>query len=257
MRLVPLVGITDFTSFEQVENMLTIYRAQKKDGSERRLHVGVMMSRKTLRGEPTKYTSVFPPKEKVASIFVSKEVYNCLHYADYESDPDRVKNLYEALTCGGIDMNAVQLDMVWPDPKEIAEAVKKFGQEIEIILQLNSKAMEQVGDSPTIVVQKLEEYRGLIHRVLVDKSGEKGIGMDATAIIPYVRAIRDRFPDWGLVVAGGLGPNTLHLVEPIASLYPSISIDAQGKLRPSGSNLDPVDWGMAGQYLTRALKLLK
>jgi hypothetical protein len=61
----------------------------------------------------------------------------------------------------------------------------------------------------------------------------------------------------GLVVAGGLGPDSIDMVKPLVKVFPDISIDAQGKLRPSGSALDPIDWDMAGTYLARALELLK
>ncbi|MFA5934800.1 MAG: hypothetical protein WC827_02885 [Candidatus Paceibacterota bacterium] len=39
--------------------------------------------------------------------------------------------------------------------------------------------------------------------------------------------------------------------------FPDVSIDAEGKLRPSGSALDPVDWDMAEKYIIEALKLFK
>ena len=60
-----------------------------------------------------------------------------------------------------------------------------------------------------------------------------------------------------IVAAGGLGPETMHLVDPIVKEFPDVSIDAQGRLRPSESALDPVDWNTAGAYIIKALELLK
>jgi hypothetical protein len=80
--------------------------------------------------------------------------------------------------------------------------------------------------------------------------------MDAVALLPFARIIRDRFPGIGIGAAGGLGPDTLHLIEPLASEFPNLSIDAQSRLRPSGSALDPIDWEMAIQYLANALSVL-
>lgn len=81
--------------------------------------------------------------------------------------------------------------------------------------------------------------------------------MDAKGLLPFARAVKRRFPQFGLVAAGGLGPDTMHLVEPLIKEFPDLSIDAQGKLRPSGSALDPIDWYMAGQYLIKALEMLE
>ncbi len=40
---IPYIGITDFMNFEQVQSMLTIFKANLGKGQNRRLHVGVMM----------------------------------------------------------------------------------------------------------------------------------------------------------------------------------------------------------------------
>ena len=79
--------------------------------------------------------------------------------------------------------------------------------------------------------------------------------MDSKCLILFTRAIKQRFPELGITVAGGLGPQTVCLAKPIIDEFPDLSIDAQGKLRPSGSALDPIDWNMAETYLTEALKL--
>ncbi len=128
---------------------------------------------------------------------------------------------------------------------------------LEIILQIGKDAIEQSGNDPREIVARLRDYRGVVHYVLLDKSMGRGQGMDAGGLIPFVQAIKNAFPDLGIVVAGGLGPESIALVEPLAKMFPDISIDAQGKLRPSGSALDPIDWDMAATYLTKALDLLK
>jgi hypothetical protein len=84
----------------------------------------------------------------------------------------------------------------------------------------------------------------------------KGKGMDAEWLLPFAHAIKKRFPEMGIGAAGGLGPETMHLVEPLVEDFPDLSIDAQGRLRPSGSALDPIDWNIAEQYLIKAIKLL-
>ena len=253
----PYIGITDFMTFEQVEKMLAVFNAHRPQGSQRLLHVGVMMSYKTLHDIETKWLKAFPAKEDIASIFSSDDVDNCLHYADYDHNPGLDESLCRAIGYGGIGINALQLDMPWPDPGQVAHGVHTSRKNIEVILQVGKNAIEEANDDPREVVHRLEDYDSIIHRVLLDKSMGRGLGMDAAALLPFARAIKERFPNLGLVAAGGLGPQSISLVEPLATEFLDLSIDAQGKLRPSGNALDPVDWNMAGEYLVKALSLLK
>lgn len=252
----PYVGITDFTSFEQVTKMLEVFRRHKSPGSQRVLHVGVMMSFKTLNGIETKWSKAFPPKETIADIFrpSDEEVYYCLHYADYDHDT-KFSDLARGLEYAGPWVNAVQLDMPWPDPGVVASGVHTSRKQIEVILQVGKNAIEEASNDPAEVVRRLDDYEGVIHRVLLDKSMGRGLGMDATGLIPFARAIRESFPTLGIGAAGGLGPETIQLVEPLAAVFPDLSIDAQGRLRPSGNALDPIDWDMAGSYLVKAQQL--
>ena len=257
MYIQPYIGITDFTSFWQVQAMLKVFNEHLPRGSPRRLHVGVMMSFNTLFGLSTKWKDAFPPNEAIAGIFSSTDVFNCLHYADYDGDPNLWRSLVRAIACCGASINAVQLDMIWPEPDQIAYGVRSSRKHVEIILQVGRRALDEVRNDPLLLVERLRDYEGVIHRVLLDKSGGKGRGMNAVELLLFERAIREKFPELGIVVAGGLGPETMHLVEPLAKEFPDVSIDAQSRLRPSGDALDPIDWGMAGTYLTRALQLLK
>src|SRR3989344_4760884 len=211
--------------------MLAVFKTHLRQGSQRLLHVGVMMSYKTLHGIETKWSKAFPAKEAIVDIFTSDDVYNCLHYADYDHKSDLGNTLARAISHGGIGINAMQLDMIWPDPGQVAHGVHTSRRHIEVILQVGKNAIEEANDDPRVVVQRLEDYEGVIHRVLLDKSMGRGLGMDATALLPFARALKERFPDLGLTVAGGLGPNTMYLVEPLVSEFPDLSIDAQGKLR--------------------------
>jgi hypothetical protein len=252
---IPYIGITDFMTFDQVQRMLAVFKANLRPRHNRRLHVGVMMSYKTLHGLETKWTEAFPAKEKIADIFGSQETMNCLHYADYGVN-DVACSLAQAIDFGGLGINALQLDMVWPNPVHIANAVHTSRKQLEVILQVGKSAIKKVNDDPQEIVHRLRDYKGVIHYVLLDKSMGQGIGMDAVGLIPFARAIKEAFPDLGIAAAGGLGPETVNLVKPLVEEFPDISIDAQGKLRPSGNALDPIDWDRAETYIIEALKLL-
>lgn len=253
--MIPYIGITDFRNVRQVRYLLKQFNEHKSLHSNRVLHVGVMMSRKTLLGLPTKWTKAFPTNEEIAPILSEPGAYNVLHYADYETDPDLHRNLRQAITYGGDNMNAVQLDMIWPDSTTVAHAVASSHKKIEVILQIGKNAMEAERDDPKRVVDRLARYDGAIDRVLLDRSMGNGVGMNSEVLLPYARAIRDRFPNLGIAAAGGLGPETVELVEPLIREFPDLSIDAQSRLRPSGSALDPIDWDMAKAYVSNALQL--
>lgn len=254
--LIPYIGITDFTSFLQVRVMLEVFKAHRRKSSKRQLHVGVMMSYKTLHGIQTKWQKAFPPNENIAGIFSSDKVYNCLHYADYDNSPDLPRSLSLAIEKSGICVRAIQLDMVWPNPEEVWDGVDRSRKRLEVILQVGRRALDEVRNDPQTLVEKLENYEGVIHRVLLDKSGGEGRGMDAAELAVFARAIKERFPKLGLVFAGGLGPKTMHLVEPLVKDFPNLSIDAQGRLRQSGSAIDPINWHMAAVYLEKALEIM-
>jgi hypothetical protein len=256
--LVPYIGITDFTCFSQVRRMLAVLNMHKRHESKRVLHIGVMMSYKTLNGLETKWSKAFPPSEGIADIFRSTTdvgAYYCLHYADYDH-MTKPADLDRALEYAGPNARAIQLDMPWPDPDLVASIQQASGGKVEVILQIGKNALVKAGDCPSKVVKWLSDYEGAVHRVLLDKSMRRGLGMNAQKLMPFARAIHEAYPAMGLSFAGGLGPETIHLVKPLITKFPNASIDAQGRLRPSGNALDPIAWDMAATYLVRALELM-
>lgn len=254
MKLRPYIGITDFTTEVQVEQMLKVFHENTSSENIYLLHVGVMMSYKTLNGIPTQWQNAFPPKESIARIFNPDrpDLYFCLHYADYTGHT-QINDLVRALGFGGLWINAIQLDMPWPDPAMIAEAIHRSRKAIEVILQIGPVAFQAARNDPEIVLERLERYKGIIHRVLLDNSAGRGVELDDKFLLPFARAIRKRCSDLSLGIAGGLGPNKLHLAAPFLKEFPATSIDAQSQLRPSGSAMDPIDWDLAATYLKQAL----
>lgn len=248
------ISITDFTDREQVEQMLKITEKHNQEFPSNKkllLGVGIMMSYKTLNGFKSKLTDIFPKKEMIASIFINHPlVFNVLHYADYK-EKDFLNSIFEAVTWGSHNLNAIQLDMIWPN----AKSLKKFRNaypDIKIILQIGADAFTMVENDPMHLIRTIKDYSDSIEYLLLDKSMGKGKTLDSQFLIPFVEVLSKERPDLGIVVAGGLGPYTLDLIDPIITEYPDISIDAQGRLRPSKSYFDPIDWNYAGQYLEKA-----
>lgn len=253
----PYIGITDFTSFEQVVDMLEVFQKHKPSWSARQLHVGVMMSYKTLNHLSTSWAKSFPQSEDIVRIFqpVQGDVFYCLHYADYD-DMTSFIDLRRAISYSGPELDAIQLDMTWPSPQLIIDGVRNSGKHLEVILQIGKAAFERIRNNPAVLVDRLSSYEGCIDRVLLDKSVGHGIGLDASELLPFAKAIKERFR-FEIGAAGGLGPDSVQLVKPLASEFPGLSIDAQSKLRKTGDAHDPIDWDLAENYLIRALQILK
>lgn len=255
----PYIGITDFTDANQAADMRQILDAE---GSDRLLHVGVMMSRKTLHSLPTKWAGVFPDKEQVRHIFVRREgVLNVLHYADYDG-LTTLDDLTSAADYAGPDVDALQLDMIWPDPHMLYEVKRhgmKTGRKLKFIIQVNAQAIERMGGDPTRVAAKLHEYwrMALLDYALFDLSGGQGKPMRPVHLLNFIWAAVEQIPDLSVAVAGGLGPNSVDLAEPVLRDLPETSLDAQSRLRLSGSALDPIDWAIAAEYLRQAARLTK
>lgn len=253
--MVPYIGICDFPSGEQALKTAEFFRELcASHRLDRKLMVGVMMSFKTLTGLPSKWTRAWPGNEDVADIFIDHPaVLNTLHYADYDCNTS-AWHLLEAAKFGGPRLQSIQLDMIWP-PDVIIKGLRRGFPNLKIVLQINAMALEAVHNDPYVLIAWLKQYGKLLDCVLLDKSHGKGVGMDARGLLPFVTAIADRLPHLQIGVAGGLGPSTMDLVVPIVYELPTVSIDAQGKLRPSGNALDPIDWEMAHEYLREAVTI--
>lgn len=215
------------------------------------------MSYKTLNGLESEWSEVFPPKEKIQDIFTAHPlIYNCLHYADYDGHGREVsRSIKRAIEWGGRNINAIQLDMIWPDPFHISHGVQLSGKKVDVILQVGKKAMEEVENNPLKLLAKLWSYEGVIDGVLLDLSMGRGKEMDPALFRSLIKWIKGGMPKLHIAVAGGLGPGTVgKLLRPIFAHH-DVSVDAQGRLRSSGNAKDPIDWDMAEQYVREVLEL--
>lgn len=251
----PYIGITDFTSVQEVLCANSVLFHRLPPGSDRLLHVGVMTSFKTLHGIPSRWTDIFPSVHDLRDIFACPHVYNCLHYADYEGQEDPSNKLTQVLHKCGPHLHALQLDMIWPDPEQINRWTSLMPSNFEVVLQVGKPAMEYIHHDPNYLVERLREYEGSVHRVLLDMSMGRGVPMEASTLMPHLEILQTHLPHLGLVVAGGLGPFTIHLAQALIAEFPNISIDAQSKLRASGNAMDPIDWPYAHAYLIKAADL--
>ena len=252
MKLItPYVGICDFMNREQVLDMLNVIRNYKHAGIK--LMVGTMTSYKVLHDLPTSWANVFPKAKDLEEIFSISDplIVNTIHYADYEPNHQNLADwLCELMDLCGNYLDAIQLDMVWPDPKQLELFQSKFP--MPIVLQINKQSMKDCENNPKIVAQKIrDEYRDSISCILLDCSMGKGIPIDVALMENYIEAIRNYTAEIEIAVGGGLGPDTVSSVSELIKNY-RVSIDAQSKLRVSGDAHDPINWDLAKKYLHKS-----
>jgi hypothetical protein len=264
------VGICDVLKPEEAIAMADELRAHRKDPN-RKVMIGVMAGHFTLRpdaeyGEGQR--AVFPTREEMAGGFTDDpDVLNTVHFADLYR-PKEVQTLYEDLELvveyGGENLHAVQLDVTWPDVDDV-DRFKAKHPDIAVVLQLGKSAFEAVDHDAQKMVKELDRYGDSIDYVLLDLSMGKGKAMEAESLLSALRQIRQKLPGLGLAVAGGLGPESVHLLEPIAQEFPDISIDAQGRLKPPDAPVDdrghitskvPADLARSEEYIRKSCAIL-
>ena len=246
----PYIGITDIVTHEQGQVLVDVLRDTFGPFWTPRLGVGVMMSYKTLNGLDTKWSKAFPKNEDIDSIWLTDpDAFNVLHYADYDGNP-LLPNMEKAMAFAGC-CDAVQLDMIWPNPHDVLEFKMKY-PDTAVIIQVNERALAHCSRDPNKAASYVAVYGGAVDVALLDMSMGTGKGLDGVLLESLVESLFEVCPSVSVAAAGGLGPDTLHLADSLFYKDPSLSLDAQSKLRPSGNALDPLDMDYCVRYLRNA-----
>jgi hypothetical protein len=135
----------------------------------------------------------------------------------------------------GFQINAVPA----PRPTELADFRRGWDRDrarrgkagMLMILQLHRSI---VRSSPADLVRYVAEYvtHDALTHVLYDPSEGTGSAFRPDRAIAAVRELKREFPQLHYGAAGGLSPENLAaLVEPLWSVDPTVSIDAEGRLR--------------------------
>jgi hypothetical protein len=139
----------------------------------------------------------------------------------------------------------------WPSPSEIYLFAEAF-PEMYLLLQIGSGAMAEVGS-----MERFREavgwYLPCLDAILIDPSGGKGEPLDAVKGAEYFRAVDEFQLDLG--IAGGLGPDTLDLLDPLIEEFSDVSIDVEGRVRTPKPE-DALDITKMRGYLTGAYNKL-
>ena len=246
------VGVTGFMNLSEVTSALSVFPRS----STRQLMVGVLVSWKSLRGIRLKprWRKQFPNPHSISDLFIrDSRILNLVHYSTEEGEESSIlKDLLKIHQYAGLDFHGFQINIPWPEIRLMDEYRMAMGCDYRLILQIGQEAMEMVDRSPQKVVEMLCRYVGIIDGILLDPSGGLGRQFNPTRARELLTAIIDQGWDLKLGVAGGLGPDSLYLVESLISEFPGLIIDAQGRLRNSKHNLDPE---AVKTYLTRSLEM--
>jgi len=226
MTAITYIGVTGLTERAQMETLL----ASVGNMPGPRIMCGILASRKTLHGGVHEFPARHADPARIMDIPVASErALTLVHYATDE--PDTLGDQLIALTrmVDSVALHGFQLNVPWPDPRELEKFYGQCGR-WHMVLQIGAAAMVEADHDPTKIAKHLGHYGGLIDGVLFDASGGRGIPLDANAFRPFVSETLLRQPMLGIGVAGGLGPRTLHLAEPLLREFVDLSTDAESAL---------------------------
>lgn len=251
----PYIGVTDFSHYSQVREALE----NIPEKVNRRLHVGVMSSYKTVSGIKTQtgWEKIWPRGDILQGIFQPHpRVFNVLHYADFEVPSlTTVGHLVTICKEAGPHLHGLQLDMIWPSV-HLIEEFRQIFPDTEVILQVSKLALKLLESTSKNLNEQVQMYSGVVDYFLIDSSMGRGEPMSPTYILDYVNEISLVVPPYRIAVGGGLGPSTYRLLDRIFSYSNLISCDAQGQMRSSGKATDPIEMSRVCAYLRGVSSLL-
>ena len=245
----PYIGVTGFMSRAEVNEAVAMIPPESK----RRLMVGVLVSSITFAGETNRrYPRRYPRKENIAGIFSNNpRTLNLVHFHGEGNLPDLfLSQLHEVRELAGPNFNGFQFNNAWPSVSAIEDYWEIYPDDF-LVLQIGARAMAEAGDSMERFADRVGGYLPMIDAILIDPSGGRGEAFNSAKCMDYLRAINSAHPTLGIVVASGLGPDTLGVLSGLASMFPDLSIDAESRLRTPAPE-DALDMNLMGRYLWNA-----
>lgn len=227
----PYVGVAGVTTRKQANAVL----AAIPSGFPRRVAIGVLASAKTLAGGDCNARS--PAPGDIAAIFPNDvRALNLVHYFTRTIGEGLSHELAHALSVGGSNCNGLQINVAWPEVRQLRSFLDGLSRTPRVVLQIGPAALDVVNHDPQRTADILSHYvdGGVISDVLLDGSGGTGRPIGFARIADFAAVLRAAYPDLGIAIAGGLSPHHL----PDRALLRGVSIDAESGVRDASDALD-------------------
>ncbi|MDO8507607.1 MAG: hypothetical protein Q7S53_03490 [bacterium] len=231
MKREPYIGITGFMTREEVDEVMSAI----PEGSTKKFMVGILASQKTIAGLPNKWPERYPITRDIAKITSDDErALNLVHYGDGMKHHEGLGKVLISITreYGGPNLHGFQLNMTWPEAREITEFKEKY-PEMQIVLQAGTRTLKNTDESAEKLVNGFQTAfpNGEVDYLILDLSGGLGKELNPDLIMRHIEAIETANLDVGVVLAGGLYGKNSNIVAPILRRFPNTGTDAEGKLR--------------------------
>lgn len=228
-------GVTGFSKPFEVSCALELMPE-----THRQFMMGVVATAGSIYGhapsEP--YRNIVPRNEMMSSLMSPNTRFlNLVHYSSRKRNVEHLcDDLMRLHRVCGKNLDGFQLNFDWPSFKELERYRIIAGRRPYIVLQISPMAIDQANGTPAGVARRLRGYDGLIDAILFDLSVGEGVPLDASRALPFLEAIESACTvDLG--AAGGLGPETMHLIDPLLERYPQLNFDAQKNLHVPGGGI--------------------
>lgn len=246
MRPQPYIGITGVSTRGEAQSIIDYL----PHVSAPLVMVGVLASRKSVRGIPVDQPKRYPAREALSDIFIPHErVLNLLHFNSREP-ADLLEDIELALSLAGPYCQGFQLNMKEPG-LDACRQYKAAHPSHTLIIQFGPSILKKDDDawlSADELADRAEAYCGTADYVLIDMSAGKGIAFDFQIAKNYFAKL-EGIPGLGFGIGGGLGPKTLHRLYPIWKEFDDFSIDAESGVR---DDRDDYSAWRASTYLAAA-----
>jgi len=247
----PYIGVTGVMTAQEAGTLLGTL---PKSGRHQ-LMIGVLVSSKTLAGQKNKWPGRFPAITAIADIFIAHPwALNLVHYST-DTPESLASEACGIMQLAGPNCHGLQLNVCWPEPSQLVD-LRMRQPRAKLILQLSTKAMAAENNDPNKIVERLAyHYHELIDGVLFDPSSGLGRPFNPAMAVQFITTAKDVGLQCHLGVAGGLSSETIGLVSPVAKVWPTVSVDAEGRLRTPQPE-DALDMRLACNYVQAACAVL-
>jgi len=191
----PFIGVTGFVNPSQIE---IVKGRIEEDCKDLKFFAGTLLNPDILKGkkENGPGNRFFPDVNLLPEIFLKKpNLFNIVHF--YSTDQKTLlSDMLKITELAGKNLDGFQLNMNWPNVKDIEEYRKMFPEKI-IMLRVNWDALETVSYLSGLLAEKIsQEYKNLVDYILLDY--EDGEIFSTEEIVECLLAIQKK----GI---GGLG----------------------------------------------------